>query len=56
MLCLKSDVLAAKREILSRFQTQAQFQINIPKEHHRHVLGKGGSTLEKLEKVRLLDS
>jgi len=44
------NVLAAKREILSRFQTQAQVQINIPKEHHRVILGAKGANLEKLEK------
>jgi len=44
------NVLSAKREILSRFQTQAQVQINIPKEHHRVILGAKGANLEKLEK------
>jgi len=46
----QSSVVEAKREILQRFQTQAQKQINIPKEHHRFILGKQGTKLNDLEK------
>jgi hypothetical protein len=48
---LQSSVVDAKREILQRFQTQAQKQISIPKEHHRFILGKQGTKLNDLEKV-----
>jgi len=48
----RSDsVLRAKREVLVGFQTQAHMNVNIPKEHHRHLLGKGGAKLQELEKV-----
>jgi len=43
-------VLRAKREVLVGFQTQANASISIPKEHHRFLLGKGGSKLQELEK------
>lgn len=46
----QASVLAAKREILARFQTQAQMQISIPKEHHRFILGRLGAKLNDLEK------
>jgi hypothetical protein len=46
----QSSVVDAKREILQRFQTQAQKHINIPKEHHRFILGKQGQKLNDLEK------
>ena len=36
------QVLKAKRDVLVHFQTQANITINIPKEHHRFLLGKGG--------------
>lgn len=45
------DVLKAKRMILVDFQTQANHTINIPKEHHRFLLGKGGSKLQDLERM-----
>jgi len=44
------SVLRAKREVLVQFQTQANIVINIPKEHHRFLLGKGGSKLQELER------
>lgn len=44
------DVLKAKRMILVDFQTQANATINIPKEHHRFLLGKGGAKLQDLER------
>jgi len=43
-------VLKAKREVLVGFQTQANATMNIPKEHHRHLLGKGGMKLQEMEK------
>jgi len=43
-------VLKAKREVLVAFQTQANATISIPKEHHRHLLGKGGVKLQEMEK------
>merc|ERR1712012_612609 len=45
------DVLKAKRMILVDFQTQANATIQIPKEHHRFLLGKGGSKLQELERL-----
>jgi len=44
------DVLKAKRMILENFQTTINATINIPKEHHRFLLGKGGSKLQELER------
>lgn len=52
LLSLQNSVIEAKREIQQRFQTQAQKQIQIPKEHHRFILGPKGEKLNKLEKVR----
>jgi len=46
----QADVLKAKRMILVDFQTQANASINIPKEHHRFLLGKGGAKLQELER------
>jgi len=43
-------VLKAKRDVLVSFQTQANATMNIPKEHHRHLLGKGGVKLQEMEK------
>ena len=43
-------MLKAKRMILVDFQTQANASIHIPKEHHRFLLGKGGSKLQELER------
>ncbi|XP_008546988.1 vigilin [Microplitis demolitor] len=46
----QSEVLEARRRILATFQTQASKQINIPKEHHRWILGKQRQRLNELEK------
>lgn len=46
-----SEVLDARRKILIHYQTQASKQINIPKEHHRWILGKKGERLREIEKV-----
>ncbi|GAB0100838.1 vigilin [Sergentomyia squamirostris] len=46
-----TEVLDARRKILVHFQTQANKQVPIPKEHHRWILGKKGERLKELEKV-----
>lgn len=43
-------MLEAKREILKRFQTQSSSAVEIPKEYHGFILGKGGAKLKELEK------
>lgn len=45
------EVLDARRKILIHYQTQASKHINIPKEHHRWILGKKGERLREIEKV-----
>lgn len=45
-----SEVMAARTKILVHYQTQASKQINIPKEHHRWILGKKGERLHDIEK------
>lgn len=47
----QSQVLEAKRRILTTFQTQASRQVSIPKDHHRWILGKQGQRLKDLEKT-----
>ncbi|XP_072387521.1 vigilin [Diabrotica undecimpunctata] len=47
----QNEVLEARRKILTHFQTQANRQIAIPKEHHRWILGKKGDRLKELEKT-----
>ncbi|XP_046605985.1 vigilin [Neodiprion virginianus] len=47
----QNEVLEARRRILTTFQTQANKQLNIPKEHHRWILGKQGQRLKDLEKT-----
>merc|ERR1712127_1142533 len=42
-------VLKARRELLVSFQTQASHSIAVPKDHHRYILGRGGSKLQELE-------
>jgi hypothetical protein len=39
----------ARRELLVSFQTQASHSIAVPKDHHRYILGRGGSKLQELE-------
>jgi hypothetical protein len=46
----QDSVLEAKREILKRFQTQSSSAVEIPKEYHGFILGKGGVKLKELEK------
>ena len=43
-------VMKAKREVLQGFQQQGSATIQIPREHHRFLLGKGGVKLQDLEK------
>ncbi|XP_011297299.1 vigilin [Fopius arisanus] len=47
----QNEVLDARRRILATFQTQTNKQINIPKEHHRWILGKLRQRLNELEKA-----
>ncbi|MCI4375508.1 hypothetical protein PGIGA_G00110320 [Pangasianodon gigas] len=42
-------VMKARKEIVSRLQTQASANVAIPKEHHRFVIGKNGEKLQELE-------
>lgn len=39
----------ARRLIANEFQAQVTFSLNIPKEHHRIILGKAGKKLSELE-------
>jgi len=43
------NVLKARREVYSRLQTKVKIDMDIPKDHHRFILGKGGARLKKLE-------
>uniref|UniRef100_A0A182PN90 K Homology domain-containing protein n=1 Tax=Anopheles epiroticus TaxID=199890 RepID=A0A182PN90_9DIPT len=45
------EVMEARRKILVHFQTQATKTINIPREHHRWILGKKGERLHELERA-----
>ena len=36
--------------MLIRFQTQSSSSVDIPKEYHGFILGKGGAKLKELEK------
>lgn len=38
-------VALAKKTLLSKLQTQTIINVHIPKEHHKHILGKGGKAL-----------
>jgi len=42
-------VLKARRDLFSQFQTQQSQNMSVPKEHHRYILGRGGSKLQELE-------
>lgn len=46
----QGEVLEARRKILAHFQTQAHKSIQIPKEHHKWILGRKGERLRELEK------
>lgn len=43
------NVMKARREVVSKLQTQATYQVKIPREHHRFILGKSGKKLQELE-------
>lgn len=45
----QETVLRARRDLLVQFQTQASVSIAVPKDHHRYILGRGGSKLQELE-------
>merc|ERR1739844_703734 len=45
----QESVLKARRDLLAQFQTKASSTITIPKEHHRYILGRGGTNLQDLE-------
>ncbi|KAK7477919.1 hypothetical protein BaRGS_00030828, partial [Batillaria attramentaria] len=46
----RSDsVMKARREVVSKLQTQASVTVKIPREHHRFILGKSGKKLQELE-------
>jgi len=45
----QETVLKARRELLVQFQTQASSAIAVPKEHHKYILGRGGTKLQELE-------
>jgi len=42
-------VLKARRDLFAQFQTQQSHNMSVPKEHHRYILGRGGSKLQELE-------
>ncbi|CAL1537044.1 unnamed protein product [Lymnaea stagnalis] len=42
-------VMKARREVVSRLQTQASTVLNIPREYHRFILGKNGKKLQEIE-------
>ncbi|XP_063965109.1 vigilin-like [Lytechinus pictus] len=46
-------VIKARREVMNKLQTQANITIQIPKEHHRFVIGKEGKKLKELEQVTM---
>merc|ERR1712061_842287 len=45
----QESVMKARRDLLAQFQTKASSTITIPKEHHRFILGRGGTNLQDLE-------
>ena len=46
----KADaVMKARKSVVQKLQTQASCRIQIPKEHHRYVLGPKGKKLADLE-------
>lgn len=45
----KDNVAQAKRLVLNSLQTQGELQMQIPREHHKYILGKGGNRLKALE-------
>lgn len=45
----RDGVSNARGQILRALQTQASIEIEIPREHHRFILGRGGKKLQDLE-------
>ena len=45
----REGVSNARSQILRALQTQASIEIEIPREHHRFILGRGGKKLQDLE-------
>jgi len=45
----RDAVSSARGQILRALQTQASIEIEIPREHHRFILGRGGKKLQDLE-------
>lgn len=45
----EDQVKKARREVMTRLQTQANISVKIPREHHRFILGKNGKKLQDLE-------
>ena len=43
-----SAVVQARREILTKLQTQAHYDLKIPKEHHRYIIGREGAKLHSI--------
>lgn len=42
-------VLAARKAIVAKLQTQAHIDLKIPKEHHRFIIGREGQKLKSIE-------
>ena len=42
------NVNKAKKILLDKFQTRVTLELNIPKEHYKYILGKGGKSLQSL--------
>ncbi|KAH3827192.1 hypothetical protein DPMN_129122, partial [Dreissena polymorpha] len=47
----EDQVKKARREVMTKLQTQANSSIRIPREHHRYILGQKGKKLQDLELV-----
>jgi predicted PilT family ATPase len=45
----QASVATARRDLLTKLQTQAHFDLKIPKEHHRFVIGRQGEKLKTIE-------
>merc|ERR1719462_847549 len=45
----REATVEARRLVVGGLQTQASIEMQIPKDHHRYILGKGGKKLQELE-------
>lgn len=43
------DVMKARRDVVTKLQTQASIVLDIPREYHRFILGKSGKKLQEIE-------